>query len=334
MMDARTLAQALGGHVVNRNNVSAPGPGHSRADRSLSITIDPKAPDGFLTYSHCGDDWRTCRDYVRSRIGLPAWQPGDGRDRRVAPHRLQDFDRAAIDAESEHRWRTPDDLQRMQRAAAIWSEGVDPRGTLAEKYLASRAIVIADDLAGRVLRFHPCMPWRDEDTGATVYRPALLAIFRSIDDDVVTAIQRVALNADGTKVGRRMLGVVHRSAVKLGVRGDTLHVGEGIETCLAARQLGFTPAWALGSVGMIAKFPVLEDVKQLSIFGEAGKASADAIQIVGVRWRNAGRKVRVVMPKGDLSDLNDVLIARANNKAQAENQGHQEERNPEMSGDQ
>jgi hypothetical protein len=162
-----------------------------------------------------------------------------------------------------------------------------------------------------------------------------LAVFRSIDDDVVTAIQRVALNADGTKIGRRMLGVVHRSAVKLGVRGSTLHVGEGIETCLAARQLGFAPAWAVGSVGMISRFPVLDDVKQLSILGESGKASADAIQIVGVRWRNAGRKVRVVMPRTG-SDLNDVLVARTNNKAQAENhQGHQEERNPvEMSGGQ
>ena len=35
-----------------------------------------------------------------------------------------------------------------------------------------------------------------------------------------------------------------------------LVVGEGIETCLAARQMGMKPVWALGSVGAIGRLPV------------------------------------------------------------------------------
>lgn len=39
-LDPRAVARALGGHVSGRN-IAAPGPGHSRADRSLSIKIEP-----------------------------------------------------------------------------------------------------------------------------------------------------------------------------------------------------------------------------------------------------------------------------------------------------
>jgi putative DNA primase/helicase len=124
----------------------------------------------------------------------------------------------------------------------------------------------------------------------------------------VTAVQRVALTADGAKIGRRMLGVVHRAAVKLDQAGDTLHVGEGIETCLAARQLGHAPAWALGSVGAIAKFALIDGVDRLAILGETGTASANAIQLCGQRWHAAGRKVQVIMPDTG-SDLNDELMA-------------------------
>jgi hypothetical protein len=77
------LAKALGGEV-SAGQVLAPGPGHSPADRSLSVKLDCAAPDGFLTHSFAGDDLTRCRDHVRDRLGLPAWQPngkGNGNSR-------------------------------------------------------------------------------------------------------------------------------------------------------------------------------------------------------------------------------------------------------------
>jgi hypothetical protein len=67
------MARALGGEVSGQQ-VSAPGPGHSPKDRSLSIKIDPTAPDGFITHSFANDDLAVCRDHVRSMLGLPAFQ--------------------------------------------------------------------------------------------------------------------------------------------------------------------------------------------------------------------------------------------------------------------
>jgi putative DNA primase/helicase len=308
VIDLRAAARALGGDVIGRDAVAAPGPGHSPKDRSLTVRL--LAGDDFLVYSHASDDWQTCKDYVRQRLGLPAWQPSDGQDRRVPPPQVKEFDRAAINAEGERREHTANDVLRIKRACAVWDAGVDPRGTLAEAYLWSRALILDDAIAGAVLRYHPACPWRDEDTGATIYLPALIAAFTSIDDGAVTGIQRIALTPEGRKLGRRMLGVVYRAAVKLDPVGDTLHVGEGIETCLAGRILGHAPTWALGSVGMIAQFPLIDGVARLRILGENDAASASASKLCGNRWHAAGRKVQIVTPDPGCGDLNDELVAK------------------------
>jgi len=300
VIDLRNLQRALGGEISG-GQLLCPGPGHSPRDRSLAVR---PSSGGFIVYSHCGDDWALCKDYVRERLGSQ-WQPGDERDRRVDPSRLKSFERAAVEAEAERRPLTQDDRVRIERARALWDEATDPRGTLAEQYLRARALALGDDLAGKILRYHPRCPWRDENTGATVRVPALVAVFRSVDDDAVTAIQRVALTAEAAKIGRRMLGIVHRAAVKLDQVGDILHVGEGVETMMAARQLGLTPAWALGSAGMVARFPVTS-TGHLRICGERDEASARAVELCTRRWQAAGRQVQVVLPTVG-KDLNDEL---------------------------
>ena len=318
MTDARAVAAALGGDLVSSCKVLAPGPGHSPKDRSLCVDFDSSAPDGFLVHSFAGDDWRACRDYVRSRLGMPPWQPGDGQGRRVHPSHTKEFDHRAVEREAERRPRSEDDLLRIKRAVEIWDRGADPRGTLAERYLNEhRKLELCDELAGAVLRFHPRCPWRGEDAGTADYVPALIAAFRSVDDDVITGIHRIALNNDGSKIGRRMLGIVHRAAVKLDSSATTgeLAIGEGVETCMAARQLGIRPCWALGSVGAISFFPLIPSVVTLRIIGENDDASQHPIEMCGQRWRRAGRRVRVILPTAGDKDLNDALMRNGYGRA-------------------
>jgi Toprim domain len=173
---------------------------------------------------------------------------------------------------------------------------------------------LTDELAGSVLRFHAKCPWRDENTGQTIKVPAMIAAFRSIDDDSITAIHRIRLNADATKFDRRMLGIVKRAAVKLAPATRTLAIGEGIEAAMAAQQLDVKPAWALGSVGAISFFPVLDGVKHLFILGEAGDPSRQAIRLCSRRWQQAFRKVQIITPEvGD--DLNDATIIHETKRA-------------------
>ena len=76
--DIRSIARALGGTVTGRFSANVPGPGHSPADRSLSITI---RRGRLCVHSHANDDWKACRDYISGRLGLERWSP----QRRIRP---------------------------------------------------------------------------------------------------------------------------------------------------------------------------------------------------------------------------------------------------------
>ena len=96
-LNAETVARALGGDV-NGGQVLAPGPGHSAKDRSLSVKLDPNAPEGFLAHSFAGDDPIVCRDYVREKVGIPAFKP-NGRRRASSG----EIERALFEAMSGQR---------------------------------------------------------------------------------------------------------------------------------------------------------------------------------------------------------------------------------------
>jgi hypothetical protein len=319
MLTLTAIARALGGEVISRDTVRAPGPNHSRQDRSLTVKLSATAPDGFICHSFCGDDWRECRDHVRRLLGMQAWEAGQREDRRtVDPTHIASWDFGATIEESEMSPRTEEDLQRIARAQALWNEATDPRGTEAEAYLAARALTLFDDLCGGVLRFHPACPWRNEDTGNIDKVPCLLAAFTSIDDNIITAVHRIRVDTPERwpKTQRKMLGLVHRAAIMLAPAGDELTVAEGLETAMSPREAGLTmPCWALGSAGGISRFPVLPGVRKLMLAAEMNKddttkpnwANSKAIYVCRLRWHRAGRKTVVLKPTfGD--DLNATLI--------------------------
>jgi hypothetical protein len=137
----------------------------------------------------------------------------------------------------------------------------------------------------------------------------MITAFRSIADDTLQAIQRTALTEDGQKIGRLSLGPMAGAAIKIDADENVelgLTIGEGFETCLAARQIGFRPVWALGSAGAIGAFPVLAGVDALTILAETDNASAKAIQACGSHWAAADREVIVARPRMG-GDINEAL---------------------------
>jgi putative DNA primase/helicase len=303
-LDLRTIARALGGDVCGRQ-VLAPGPGHSAKDRSLSVRPSPSAPEGFLALSHAGDDWRLCRDYVRERCGFGKFEPSRRRD---TPETTR-----GRDVMSKDRTGADDDAAKIARARRLWSEGVDPRGTLAERYLASRLLGLDDDIAGPVLRFYGAAPWRAVD--AIVRVPAMLALYRDIRSDEICGVQVTRLSADGAKVGRKMRGRCGIGAIKFDADAHVttgLTIGEGAETVMAARQLRFRPAWALGSIGAIASFDVLTGIEHITILEEndTNGASARGVTKCAERWHAAGREV-VLVASLTGNDVNDAVRGAA-----------------------
>jgi putative DNA primase/helicase len=218
MLDLRSLARALGGEV-SAGQVLAPGPGHGPNDRSMAVKLSASSPDGFLAHSFAGDDWRNCRDHVRRLLGMergPAPRPEEA-PRRPTPPRPRDDDGRS-------------------RALALWRSSVDPRATLVDMYLNTRRLELGDDLAGEVLRWHPGVG-------------AMIALFRDIETDEPCAVSRTFLDHEGRKISRKFLGPVGGCAIKLDPDEEVLgglHLGEGVETCMAARQIGLRPTWTLG----------------------------------------------------------------------------------------
>jgi len=74
MISVEQLHRALGGEITRgksgRSQVRCPGPGHSARDRSLAVAPGD-GDDGFVVYSFAGDDVIACKDFVRSKLGLP-----------------------------------------------------------------------------------------------------------------------------------------------------------------------------------------------------------------------------------------------------------------------
>jgi putative DNA primase/helicase len=214
-------------------------------------------------------------------------------------------------AESE-RYRQEDRKKRSQIAAHWWHQGIDPRGTPAEAYLASRRLTLTDAAACAELRFHPACVWHVDPNHPAFpggWHPTLLAAFRSIETDELTGIHRIRVDRPQLwpKTMRKMLGPVSGSAIKLADVTDTLAIGEGIETCLAANQMGYGPAWAVGCADAVANLPVLKEITHLILLRENDAASHEATQRCANRWIGAGRKVNFVVPDVG-KDLNDELM--------------------------
>jgi hypothetical protein len=188
-----------------------------------------------------------------------------------------------------------DETRRIARALSYWRRSHDPRGTIVETYLASRCIVLPDGVAGEVIRF--CAGPR-----------MMVALLRDIRTSEPCGIHRTFLNADGTKIEKKMLGRANGAAIKLSPDEDVihgLHIGEGIESTLSFMMAGYAPAWALGSAGSITTFPVLPGIEALTIFTENDRAGDSAANACADRWLEADREVTFATPQH--GDGNDIL---------------------------
>jgi len=274
----------------------------------LNSLLGATTANGYVAQDGIGAARASILSGFSSGLRKPRAVP-DERDRGAAPARSSTLQPvpvpALVDTDDATRL-----TERIASANRLWNRARDARGSLAERYINSRGLDLPD--GADVLRYYARTPWRDDD-GSVIFVPAMIAAMRAIDGDALVAVQRTALRPDGTKIGRRYTGVAAGAAMKLDADGEVtmgLHVGEGVETVLAARQLGFRPAWALGSAAPIAKFPVLGGVECLSLLTERDEANARAVEGCARRWHAAGREVIVIEPKSG-NDINDAIRGAA-----------------------
>jgi putative DNA primase/helicase len=162
----------------------------------------------------------------------------------------------------------------------------------------------------RSLRWAPALR-RPDGT----YGPAMIARIDNIDGELI-GVARTWLTCDTTgnwrRLDRAMLGRAAGGAVRLASAAETLMIGEGIETCLAAMQACSLPAWAaLSTSGMPALIlpPIIRTVIILADHDRSG-AGVRAAYATADRWLREGRRVRIAIPPKPGTDFADVLLGR------------------------
>lgn len=304
-LSLRTIARALGGEIA-AGQVVAPGPGHSRHDRSMTVRLSQRAPDGFVVFSHAGDDFAACKDYVRDRLGLDRDGWKHDRDPVTAPEPIRQI---ADDA----------DAKRNLRFAAEIAAGMVPiKGTPGEAYLRVVRKIDTDaiaDVLGRVdaLGWNPSVKF-NERGHALCGRSlgCIVGVMTGFSSAAATgAISRTYLAPEGGKLDKAKSLGAPAGIVRISADDEVTHglfLCEGLETALTAAALGLRPIWSTGSTAIMASFPPLAGIEALTIIADhdAGGAGLKAATVCASTWRAAGREVRILM-RDRPGDLNDAV---------------------------
>tara|TARA_R110002096_G_scaffold430722_3_gene645009 strand:+ start:4410 stop:5435 length:1026 start_codon:yes stop_codon:yes gene_type:complete len=150
-------------------------------------------------------------------------------------------------------------------------------GTIAEKYLFGRSIVVPPQTA---LRFHPNVYHRDDDGNRSAH-PALLAAVHD-NDGKFMAVNRIWIDRMGAGLApiatpKKALGHLLGHAVRFDYPRDILVVGEGVETILSLKCVRPDLAMAAAlSANHLAAFIPPSHIKLLITAGDNDKAGEKA----------------------------------------------------------
>jgi putative DNA primase/helicase len=287
-MNAAAIAGAL--HGRKRGSAwKARCPAHDDRDPSLSISISKEGKTLIHCHAGCSQD-----DVIGALTELGLWN-GGGENRR----RLQ------ITSEEFLKY----DARRQAAALEIWKSTLPANGTLAETYLAGRAITLP---IPERLRFHNVLVHTPTGTGT----PAMVALVTGVDDNPL-AVHRTYLSRDGSGKAdldppRMMLGACRGGGVRLGrIRHDHwLAVGEGVETTLSVMQACSLAGLAALSADGLRNLALPPEAKLILLCADHDESGVgqSAVHAARNRFRAEGRRVRIIVPPDRGSDFNDLLM--------------------------
>jgi len=281
------IVRALGGDLYAGGcRANVPGPGHSAADRSVSLMLS----DGrVIAHSFAGDGWRAVLDDLFER-GLI------GRDGRLKG--------AGVASAATG----PSARERRAIAQGLWAEGRHIGGTLSATHLRRRGV----ERASAALRHHPGMP-------AAVYaargllRPALLAAITAPLGEL-TGVEVTYLAPNGERarmsLARKTIGVrAPGAAVRLDPLAPRMIVGEGVATCLSAAARFGLPAWALLSTGNLRAWRPPPGVRFVVIAADRGQDGERSALVLAAALRARGVRGAVRWPPAPFGDWNEAWVA-------------------------
>ena len=292
-MNAHEITKALGGHWHGSYGMSL-CPSHTDGrEPALKVSNDDRKDDGIDLHCFGGCDWRDVKEVLRRRGLLPE------RERKPTQRGRQKRQKAT-------RWPEPrsedsdDAARRITAARGIWRASQSAQGTLVQKYLRSRGILLE---APPSIRFHPGL---DHKPTGLVF-PVMLAGVQAPDRQI-TAVHRTYLLPDGSaKAGvinpKLAKGVIGSGAVRLAKAGPILGICEGVETALSCMEIFGLPVWcALGS--RLDRIVLPAEVRKVVVLADAGNAGMAAARKAVATFVRQGRGATICVP--EIGDFNDV----------------------------
>ena len=282
-MSLRAIVHTLGGELYDHGRrANVPAPGHSAADRSVSLLLEGER---VVVHTFGDGDWRAVLDQLRALNLIDAANaPLDGAGGRPVGRPVRGV---------------ASDRERREAALRLWDAGKPLGHTLAARYCRIRGL--AQDLPGpQALRHHGEVP-------VSVYRPgrqhrqALLAGIQAADGCYV-AVEVTYLAASGRRaldlrLPRKTIGATPPGcAVRLDPAAPTMLVGEGVFATRAASEWFALPGWALQSTRNLRAWSAPEETRSVLIAADRGKDGEASAERLRVRLVEAGVAARVELP--------------------------------------
>ncbi len=170
----------------------------------------------------------------------------------------------------------------VEAARRLFAMSQPIAGTLAETYLRRRGITLLRGTGN--LRFHPRCYYKPDD-GPTEAWPAMIAAVTDLTGRI-TGVHRTWLAPDGSDKApvdtpRKAMGDLLGCTVRIGVAGDVMAAGEGIETMLSLRQvlpsMAMAPALSAAHLAAILFPPSLRRLYIVRDNDPAGDAAWDTL---------------------------------------------------------
>jgi hypothetical protein len=289
-MSLQTIVQTLGGDLYDRGRrANIPAPGHSAADRSVSLLLEG---DRVVVHTFGGGDWREVLDHLRELNLI---------DAANAPLSV-----AAAEARSAPAAATR--LERRDVALRLWEAGSAILGTASERYCRVRGLV--GPLPGpEVLRHNaetPVSAYR----GGGYARPALLAAIHTADG-TLTAVEVTYLTAQGRRatdlrLARKTIGPAPGGcAIRLDEIAEDMLVGEGVFTTRSASEWFGLPGWALGSTRNLRVWRPPAGVRSVLIAADRGKDGEASAERLRAGLVYDGLTATVALPPAPYGDWNE-----------------------------
>ena len=296
-MSLRAIVRALGGYLYDGGRrANIPAPGHSAADRSVSLLLQGER---VVVHTFGDGDWKGVLDQLRQH-GLI----GDDNTLLGGPG-VSAVGRPGRDPASSR--------ERLEAAQRLWEAGRPLGRSLAARHCRLRGMTGA--LPGpQALRFAADAPVSAYRRGGAS-RPALLAGIQdaagrycAVEITYLTPSGRRALDL---RLPRKTIGVPSAGcAVRLDPEAEAMLVGEGVFTTRSASERFGLPGWALQSTRNLRAWSPPEGVRFVLIAADRGKDGEASAERLRVRLVEAGVAAAVALPPPPWGDWNEWSTRR------------------------